>query len=118
VRFLLDENCPLPSVEALRAAGLDAVAVAEAHAGASDEFVLQWAEREDRILVTFDRDFGELVFRVGASGRPGVVYLRFVPGNPLETAEIVLAVARQSEIQLEGYFTVVDRERARQRRLP
>jgi len=62
LRFLADENIPIASVEALRGAGHDVVAVAEVAQGASDRAVLRIACDESRLLVTFDRDFGALVF--------------------------------------------------------
>jgi predicted nuclease of predicted toxin-antitoxin system len=71
VRFLADENVPLPSVDALSAAGHDVVWVARETPGLADPRVLDQARRENRILITFDRDFGELVFARGALRQHG-----------------------------------------------
>ena len=60
MRFLANENFPRAAVAALEAAGHDVVWVRTAAPGASDRQVLAWAEREERILLTFDKDFGEL----------------------------------------------------------
>ena len=118
MRFVADENVPLPSVEALRAAGHDVAAVAREAPGSSDATVLEQVRREGRIVLTFDRDFGELVFRRGASGEPGVVFLRFVPRTPTEPAEVLLLLLLERGLMFEGSFTVVDRDHVRQRRLP
>ena len=77
MRLLADENVPLPSIYALRSAGMEFAAVTEDAAGAGDHDVLALAERQGRVLLTFDRDFGELVFRRKATGRAGR-YLRSI----------------------------------------
>lgn len=73
MRFLADENVPLPSVDALRAAGHDVASISRESPGAPDPRVLERAQQEARLLITFDRDFGELIFARGASGLPGVI---------------------------------------------
>jgi predicted nuclease of predicted toxin-antitoxin system len=62
MRFLADENVSRHVIERLRNAGHDVTAVAETRAGASDEEVLNAADADGRILITEDRDFGEMVF--------------------------------------------------------
>lgn len=64
MRFLADENFPGGAVTALQARGHDIVWVRTAAPGSIDEDVLAWATREDRVLLTFDKDFGELACRV------------------------------------------------------
>ena len=118
MRLLADENVPLPSVDALRAAGYDVASIARESPGLSDPAVLTRALAEDRIIVTFDRDFGELIFARGEAGRPGVILLRFVPASPTEPADLVSELLDRPGLALAGYFTVVDREHIRQRRLP
>ena len=64
MRFLLDESADLPLRAYLRSLGHDATAIAHEHPSAlADDDVLEIAVREDRVLITNDRDFGELVFR-------------------------------------------------------
>ncbi|HEX6533712.1 MAG TPA: DUF5615 family PIN-like protein [Gemmatimonadaceae bacterium] len=118
MRLLADENVPLASVDVLAAAGHDVRSVTRDRAGSSDPNVLDWARAEERILLTFDRDFGELVFRAGAAAPPGVVFFRLVPGWPSEPAEVLLALLREPGVPLAGVFTVVDRDHVRQRALP
>jgi predicted nuclease of predicted toxin-antitoxin system len=60
MRFLANENFPGAAVTALVASGHDIVWVRTANPGATDRQVLNWAAREERILLTFDKDFGEL----------------------------------------------------------
>jgi predicted nuclease of predicted toxin-antitoxin system len=118
LRFLVDENVPLASLLALRAAGHDTSSVREVSPGAADLAVLAVAVEESRIVVTFDRDFGALVFSHGAPPPPGVIYLRFVPSDPEEPYSILSEVLGRAEVELIGRFTVVDRDRVRQRKLP
>lgn len=62
MRFLADESCDFAVVRALRAAGHDVRAVAEAMPGGDDEDVIALAARDHRLLLTEDKDFGQLVF--------------------------------------------------------
>lgn len=75
MRFLADESCDFSVVRALREAGHDVKAVADASRGSTDQTVLALAFAEQRVLLTEDKDFGELVF----AGAPaaGVMLIRF-----------------------------------------
>ena len=83
-----------------------------------DEQVLLLAEREDRVLLTFDRDHGRLLYRSGASVPEGVIYFRFDPAYPEEPAEHVLTLLGRADVSILGMLTVVERDRVRQRPLP
>jgi predicted nuclease of predicted toxin-antitoxin system len=65
LRLLADECCDRDLVLLLRQAGHDVRYVAEGNAGHSDDAVLRLAVQEDRVLLTEDTDFGELVVRLG-----------------------------------------------------
>ena len=118
IRVLADENVPRVSVRHLRAAGYDIASIAEIAPGASDSDVLQIARNEQRILVTFDRDFGELIYRKAEPAPSGVVFLRFIPHSPEEAAAVVRDLLSRAEIKLSDRFTVVTRDEVRQRPLP
>ena len=62
-KLLADENVPLRAVEALRKKGVDVVSVIGFSPGLSDKEVLDLASRESRVIVTFDKDFGEPVVK-------------------------------------------------------
>jgi predicted nuclease of predicted toxin-antitoxin system len=75
MRFVVDE-CTGPAVaEWLRREGHDVLSVYEERRGISDDEVLALAVRESRVIVTNDKDFGEMVFRHGSRHR-GVILLR------------------------------------------
>jgi predicted nuclease of predicted toxin-antitoxin system len=69
------------------------------------------------LLVTFDRDFGELVYRRGTIVPFGIIYLRLSPADPNEAGEVLAKLLRMPELTFEGRFTVVDKDRVRQRPL-
>lgn len=117
MRFLANENFPLESVRRLRSQQHDVLAVAESMPGSRDEQVLSLAARDGRVLLTFDRDYGELIYRRGLPVPLGVIYLRFVPSGPAHPAEIVLGLEQVAGLQLEQRYTVVDPPRIRQRPL-
>ncbi|MGH7953114.1 MAG: DUF5615 family PIN-like protein [Limisphaerales bacterium] len=80
--------------------------------------ILRRAHDEQRTLLTFDRDYGELIFKRRLAPPPAVLFLRFDPGTPLEPAEILLKLFQFSNLEWSGYFTVLTRDQIRQRRLP
>jgi hypothetical protein len=116
VRFLADENIPGAVVETLAQAGHDISWVRLTAPGIDDRDVLDWAVREDRILLTFDKDFGELA-RARAAGIPnvgGVVLFRLpTPGPGAAATFVVKAIASRGD--WAGHFSVVDPERIRMR---
>ena len=73
---------------------------------------------EDRIIITFDRDYGELIYRLGLSTPSGVIYLRYAPHIPFEPADQLIRLFRAGDIAFEGKFTVIKRDQIRQRSLP
>ena len=114
--FLADENFPRPALDALRKAGWDVLSIAEECPGISDEEVAALCAEQQRILLTFDKDFGELIFRRGLSAGSGVVLFPFTPESPDEAAELALGLV-QSQADLSGSFCVVSRYRIRVRPL-
>jgi predicted nuclease of predicted toxin-antitoxin system len=117
VRFLADENFPLSSVRILSSASHDVTAIVLESPGTPDERVLERAAREERILLTFDRDYGSLLYLRGSRAPEGVVYFRFAPSSPEEPAEYLLALLEHPEPSLPGMLTVAERDRVRQRPL-
>lgn len=80
--FVADENFPRPALEALRNAGWEVFSVAEERPGISDEEVAALCSESKRVLLTFDKDFGELLFRRGLLVGSGVVLFRLIPESP------------------------------------
>jgi predicted nuclease of predicted toxin-antitoxin system len=116
IKLLLNENFPAPSVRRLEEHGLDIVAIREACPGWKDEQVLARAVEEGRWIVTFDSDYGDLVFHQGLPPPPAIVLLRESHYRPAEPAEWVLGLAGASD-ECVGRFVVFTRERIRTRPL-
>jgi predicted nuclease of predicted toxin-antitoxin system len=88
VKPLADENIDRPIVDRLRSDGHSIFYVKEMHAGISDDTVLEMANQQDALLLTADKDFGEIVFRQGRIFK-GVVLIRLAGLSSLHKSEIV-----------------------------
>ena len=117
MRILANENVAGETIAALRRLGLDVASIAADAAGASDKEVLQRATDEDRIVVTFDKDFGELAFREGLPASTGVILLRVQAKDPMSLTQIVVA-ALESRDDWAGHFSVIENQRLRMTPLP
>lgn len=118
MRFLANENIPLPSINRLRLAGYDVASVSEDSPGVEDAEVLARAAGEERFVLTFDRDYGELIYRLGMPSPIGIIYFRYQPLTPEEPAEQLLYLLTLEGLFFERRFTVLEREQVRQRPLP
>lgn len=75
MRFLIDEDVPKPIAEWLRSQGHDVVLAGEVNAGETDTHWLTLAEKDERLVITADKDFGELIFRDELNSH-GIILLR------------------------------------------
>lgn len=116
MRFLADENVSQHVIEGLRAAGFDVTAIGLTNPGASDSDVLATARRDGRILITEDRDFGELVVRQRLEVQ-GVVLLELDRLSNVAEADRVAAVVSRNVEKLSGNLLVIEPARARIRPL-
>lgn len=114
--FLANENFPVPGIILLRNHGYRVRSVMEEMNGASDFDVLDLATKEDLIILTFDSDYGELIFRYSTSNPPAVIYFREQKQTPQAGAETLIALLTEPDISFKNSFTVVDNETVRQRR--
>lgn len=116
MRLLADENLPGYMVEALRRLGHDVTWVRLDAPGSLDERVLERAASEDRVLVTADKDFGELAFRQRLPASSGVILLRVRGTAEARTAALVAALEARED--WAGQFAVVANDRVRLTPLP
>ena len=84
--------------------------------GATDRQVLERAQQEARLVITFDKDFGELAFRFALPATSGVILFRLSGSSPEADNSRVLA-AFESGIDWSGSFAVVTDDRIRVRPL-
>lgn len=87
MRFLADENFPGNSVRLLQQRGVDVAQLPESEQGSPDEWVLQTARMQSRTILTFDSDFGDLVYHRGLlPPAAGIVFFRAKVFTPTEPA--------------------------------
>ncbi len=117
MKLLLDQDVYAATARWLHQLGHDIVLAAEIDcASATDSELLCRARELERILVTRDRDFGQLVFV--AELRTGVIYLRVLPSTVEAThKELETVLVSHSEDELRNAFVVVEPGRHRLRRL-
>lgn len=116
MRLLGDENIPRLVVEFICSRGHDAIWVGEVAPGIGDRDVLSLATTQKRTLITFDTDFGELVFRLGFGAPFGIILFRLLPDSPLGIAQSIFR-ALESQRDWVNHFSVVDENRIRMRSL-
>jgi len=76
MKLLANENFPLDSVKLLRKLVYDIISIGEDRPSISDFEVMKIAIDEKRLILTFDRDYGELIFKHNLKPNEGVIYLR------------------------------------------
>jgi predicted nuclease of predicted toxin-antitoxin system len=117
MRILADENLPGDVVDALRQRGHDVTWIRIIAPGSNDVEVILRAQDEDRLRVTFDKDFGELVYRHRFSAPNGIVLFRISPSSPQLVARVAVA-ALESRTDWAGHVSVVEDDRIRMTLLP
>lgn len=116
MKLLANENFPLTSVLILKEAGFDIKSIGQDFPGIRDDEVIEYAIAENRLILTFDRDYGELIFKKGYRPQAGVIYLRWDDFKPETPGEYLLGLFSSEEIKFENRLTVIDDQRIRQRR--
>lgn len=112
MKFAADECCDALIVGALRAEGHDVWYASESAGGADDESVLNRAATEERVLLTEDKDFGELVIRLGLPAY-GIVLLRMNPADSESKLGRLREVLTSDADRIPGAFVVVDERKTR-----
>jgi predicted nuclease of predicted toxin-antitoxin system len=117
MRLLLNENMPGTVVSELRERGHDVLAVKESMRGAEDSVILARSQSECRLVITQDKDFGELAFRCGLPAQSGVILFR-LSGESAEADNQRILDVIDSRSDWAGHFAVATDDRVRMRPLP
>lgn len=117
MRILAKENFPADAIAALRKHGHDVVWIRTDAPGSSDWQVLTRAGAESRVLITFDKDFGELAFRAKLPASSGIILFRISMASSAHVARVAVA-ALESRTDWAGHFAVVEDTRIRMIPLP
>lgn len=117
MRILADENVSATVIRLLRDHGHDVLSVKELMPGSEDSVILARAMTEHRLVVTHDKDFGELAFRAGLPAECGVILVRLAGGDPDGDIQRALD-AIEGRTDWAGQFSVISGDRIRMRTLP
>ena len=114
MRFIADENVARLPIRKLRQQGHDVLGVVEeGMAGATDEDIIAWALAEKRIIITHDKDFGQLLLNP-AKQHGGVLLLRLRQPTPQNAFRAILrALSSLPESKFYGHVVVVEEARIR-----
>jgi predicted nuclease of predicted toxin-antitoxin system len=116
MHFFADENFPGGAVAELRSSGYDVAWIRTLSPGISDPEVLKFAQSEDRILLTLDKDFGELAFVTELPATSGIIPFRIQsPSSIVLTEKIVTAIELRND--WAGHFSTIDNNKIRMREL-
>ena len=103
VSFLVDENVEFSVVRHLREKGYDAISIAEIYPSLDDLPILMMAAKEKRIIITSDKDFGNLIFREKLPSS-GIVLFRMSDQSSRRKVEIVNLLLENYLNKLAGNF--------------
>ncbi|MBI3410537.1 MAG: DUF5615 family PIN-like protein [Planctomycetes bacterium] len=117
MRILANENISATVIRTLRERGHDVLSVKESLRGEKDAAILAQAQAENRMVLTHDKDFGELAFRFGLPSDCGVILLRLA-GVDSDADNCRALAAIESPIEWSGHISVVTEDRIRVRPLP
>jgi predicted nuclease of predicted toxin-antitoxin system len=115
LKLVADEGVDRQIVDLLRREGFEVTYIAELDAGISDELVLELAVKAGALLVTGDKDFGELIFRQQRSSE-GVLLVRLAGMPPERKADLVVSALRERGAEMLGSFSVISPTSLRIRR--
>lgn len=106
-QFIADENVPKESVALLKK-DIDIISVTDFASGLADEEVLDLANKNGRIVITFDKDFGQLIFKEKRKTK-GLILLRFNPKSPQQIAKRIQQVLA-THVKMENCVITVKKD--------
>ena len=116
IKLLANENFPKASVHYLRKTGFDITSIGADNPSISDRQVMDIAIREERTILTFDSDYGELIFKYEYQPTAGVIFIRTLPNTPGETGKLIEELIRAGQFEFRNTLTVIDSKGIRQRK--
>jgi len=117
VNFLADESVDLPIVKFLRENNISIDYILEIKAGITDDQVINLANQKQRILITADKDFGEVIFRHKKISS-GVVLFRLAGLSNKDKSVLIHKVILEHKDTFKGNFTVITKNQIRIKKLP
>jgi predicted nuclease of predicted toxin-antitoxin system len=116
MKFLADENLEYAVFSYLIENKIDILAVRDLMKGSTDAEIIEYAFKNNRVIITNDKDFGELTFRLHKS-HTGIILLRLSDANSDEKKKLVLSALEKLGRQIANKFIVVEKSGIRIRSL-
>jgi predicted nuclease of predicted toxin-antitoxin system len=113
--FLANENFPYPSVKMLEQEGYTIFYIAKEFPGISDDEVILKAKKIGAIILTFDKDYGEIIFKSRVDNPPAVIFFRDKGNDPTKAGQMLLDLIRLNEFEWEGRLSVIEETGIRQK---
>ena len=112
MKYLADESLEYPVITFLRANAIDIIAVRDIMKGATDQDIIDFAFKNELLIITSDKDFGELTFRLK---RPnwGIILLRLAELDNADKANLLLNAITKLTPELKNKFIVIDKVKIR-----
>ena len=85
MKFMANENIPNASTRQLTENGINVFSITEQMPESTDRAILEKANKDNYIIITFDSDYGELIYKNKLPKPAGVVFFRFFPETPIST---------------------------------
>jgi|AntRauTorcE11898_2_1112593.scaffolds.fasta_scaffold24576_3 predicted nuclease of predicted toxin-antitoxin system len=114
--FLANENIPLASSNLLIEKGHNVTHIGQTYSGITDREIIAYSNAKNRIIITLDSDYGELIFKHGLRPSCGVIYLRINNYDPQYPAQLLLDNFISSDLHLSNTLTVFTESGIRQRK--
>ena len=108
LKLLANENFPYKSIVYLLENGYDITSIGIDNPSILDAEVMLIAMKEERVILTFDRDYGELIFKHNYKPDCGIIFLRIEEFDPIEPGIIIEKILMNKKIDLRRALTVVD----------
>jgi len=112
LKFLADESLEYSIVLSLRKSGYGVASIAEDYPAIKDKEILKIAIEEDRVLITNDKDFGDLVFFNKLSHK-GVILLRHRSENTKTKGKSLESFLKNYSRKISNKFIVIDESKIR-----
>lgn len=115
LRIVIDESVDYAIVNITKQNGFNVFAIIDETPSISDNEVLSIANKQDALLITGDKDFGELVFRFQLSHKD-ILLIRMIEAKSFEKANAVLKTLMEYYNEMVDNFSVLDNEKLRIRK--